>query len=274
MYEVRTRMFENTTNNVIGIASFVVDGRFAFNGIRVISSDNAERGFFLAMPSYKVGDSRYVDYFHPISSEMVQSLANAVERSMGEDITVRIGKEETGISYNVELTDNGKQKAKVTMKIGNDFVCDSISIMEGSKGLFISMPSYKNKNDEYKNYCNPITKEFKEQMDQDIMDTFNALVTVRENIEKRHATAHQVDYSVNEQAQSKVAEKTVGGTEFMEIGDDDDCPLKDLTDDEKEIMEGKNQAKGKGKSKSGTKKDTTKTDEAKEEDVPKSGKSR
>ena len=86
MYEVRTRMFENTTNNVIGIASFVVDGRFAFNGIRVISSDNAERGFFLAMPSYKAGESKYVDYFHPISSEMVQSLANAVERSMGEDI--------------------------------------------------------------------------------------------------------------------------------------------------------------------------------------------
>ena len=51
------------------------------------------------------------------------------------------------------------------------------------------------------------------------------------------------------------------------------APLKDMTDDEKEIMEGKNQAKGKGKAKSGTKKDTTKTDEAKEE-VPKSGKSR
>ena len=30
MYEVRTRMFENTTNNVIGIARFVVDVKFAF----------------------------------------------------------------------------------------------------------------------------------------------------------------------------------------------------------------------------------------------------
>lgn len=223
MYEVRAKMFENRNNNVIGIASFVVDGEFAFNGIRVIASDNAERGFFLAMPSYKAGENRYVDYFHPISSDMVQALSQAVERAIGEDITVRIGNEPTEIDYHVELTNNGKQKAKVTLKIGKDFVCDTISIMEGSKGLFVSMPSYKNKDGDYKNYCNPITKEFKAQMDQDIMETYQALVTVKENIEKRHAMEHQVDYTINEQGQTKVAEKTNAGRDAK----DDDTPLKE-----------------------------------------------
>lgn len=89
--------------------------------------------------------------------------------------------------------------------------------MEGSKEFFISRPSYKDKNDEYKNFCNPITKEFNQQMYQDIMETYNALVAVTENIEKWRTTGHQTDYSINEDLMAK------GGAEFMETADDD-CP--------------------------------------------------
>lgn len=93
------------------------------------------------------------------------------------------------------------------MKIDNDILCDSITLMEGSKGIFVSMPSYKNKQGEYKNYCNPITKEYKESLDADIMEMYNGYVKIHESIEERHAKENQVSYSVNESVLRKEAEQ-------------------------------------------------------------------
>lgn len=206
MYEVRAVRLNNTGNNVIGIASFVVDGKFAFNGIRVIESANAERGFFLAMPSYKTGDDKYIDYFHPISSDMAQGLADAVERALGDDVTIRVGDEPTKISLNMTLVDdaNSKIKAKVTMRLGGDFICENIALREGSNGLFVSYPSYQAKDGKYKNYCNPITKEYNQEIESTLLGEYKLMNVAKENKEGPKATEPQVDYSVEETEPAKV----------------------------------------------------------------------
>lgn len=181
---------------LLGIASFVVDGQFAFNGIRVIKSENAERGFFISMPSFKMGE-KYIDYFHPISAEMANNLANAIGRALDSDVTVRIGEEPTKIGINIEVNDDGKNKARVTMKLGEDFVCDSIHVVEGSKGLFVSMPSYKSKEGDYKDFCHPITAEYKTSLDKNIMDMYKAVKTVRDNMDNGFISTHtapEIDY--------------------------------------------------------------------------------
>jgi stage V sporulation protein G len=49
--------------------------------------------------------------------------------------------------------------------------------MEGSKGLFVSMPSYKAGNGEYKDICFPCTKEAKAEFDKAVMDAYQQALT-------------------------------------------------------------------------------------------------
>ena len=69
----------------------------------------------------------------------------------------------------LENSENGV-KGLATVTFGDAFKVQSISIVEGKNGLFVSMPSYKSKQvDEngdpvYKDICNPITKDFRDQL--------------------------------------------------------------------------------------------------------------
>ena len=91
----------------------------------------------------------------------------------GKDMEVNIK------TTRLENSDNNI-KGLATMTIGNAFKVQSISIVEGKNGLFVSMPSYKSKhqneqgNDVFKDICNPITREFREDMNKAILDSFGS----------------------------------------------------------------------------------------------------
>lgn len=65
--------------------------------------------------------------------------------------------------------------AMVSITLANVFCISGIKIMDGSKGLFVAMPSAKNKKDEWHDICYPITKEFREAMSDSILKAFGAL---------------------------------------------------------------------------------------------------
>lgn len=67
---------------------------------------------------------------------------------------------------------DGTQKAGVTVNINGTFAIRGIKIMEGSKGLFVSMPSYRAGNGEYKDLCFPCTKEERARFDKAVMTAF------------------------------------------------------------------------------------------------------
>jgi len=66
-----------------------------------------------------------------------------------------------------------------TLIIGNDFKISNIAILESNEGkLFVSMPRYKSSDKDekgenvYKDVCNPITKEFREELYDNILEAF------------------------------------------------------------------------------------------------------
>lgn len=65
--------------------------------------------------------------------------------------------------------------AMVSVTLANVFCISGIKIMDGSKGLFVAMPSAKNKKDEWHDICYPITKEFRKVMSDSILKAFDAL---------------------------------------------------------------------------------------------------
>lgn len=74
---------------------------------------------------------------------------------------------------------DGRVKGLATLSFGRDIRVRSITIMEGKDGsLFVSMPSMKTGkkdregNSEYSEICNPITRDFRNRMNEAILKSF------------------------------------------------------------------------------------------------------
>lgn len=68
----------------------------------------------------------------------------------------------------------GKLRAYVTVTFDNCFVVHNVKIIEGKSGLFIAMPSRKTASGEYKDVAHPISPDFRNELQQKILDEYNA----------------------------------------------------------------------------------------------------
>ena len=67
--------------------------------------------------------------------------------------------------------EGSKTKAFASVNIGDAFAIHGIKIIEGEKGLFVSMPQRKDGED-YKDVFHPITAEAREELNKQIMDAY------------------------------------------------------------------------------------------------------
>ncbi|MDC7221948.1 MAG: septation regulator SpoVG [Spirochaetales bacterium] len=66
----------------------------------------------------------------------------------------------------------GKLKAYVTVTFDDCFVVHNVKIIEGDNGAFIAMPSRKTKNGEYKDVAHPINTDFRNMLQDRIIESF------------------------------------------------------------------------------------------------------
>ena len=67
---------------------------------------------------------------------------------------------------------DGKLKAYVTVTFDDCFVVHNIKVIEGKNGAFIAMPSRKTKTGEYKDVAHPINSEFRSELQEEILSSF------------------------------------------------------------------------------------------------------
>ena len=73
-----------------------------------------------------------------------------------------------------KVEDEGKLRAYVTVTFDSCFVVHNVKIIEGQNGLFIAMPSRKTANGEYKDVAHPISPEFRAELQNKILEEYNA----------------------------------------------------------------------------------------------------
>lgn len=66
----------------------------------------------------------------------------------------------------------GNIKAYASVNLNGCFAIRNVKVLDSTKGLFVSMPSYKAGNGEYKDICFPVTKEFREQLNTAVLDAY------------------------------------------------------------------------------------------------------
>lgn len=77
-------------------------------------------------------------------------------------------------------SDKSNTKAFVSVTIGGVFTISNITVVEGKKGLFVSMPQRlmgKGRKAEYKDICFPVTKDFREELYTKILDAYEEEVS-------------------------------------------------------------------------------------------------
>lgn len=69
------------------------------------------------------------------------------------------------------LRTDGKVLANASVTLNGCFAVRGVKIMDGPKGPFVSMPSYKS-GGEYRDICFPCTKDFLQQFHQAVPDAY------------------------------------------------------------------------------------------------------
>lgn len=91
----------------------------------------------------------------------------AAEQPLPMKVDVKIG------SIRLE----GNLRAIASVNLNDCFAIRNVKVMDSSRGLFIAMPSYKGGNGEYKDICFPVTKEFREQLNNAVIDAYQQALT-------------------------------------------------------------------------------------------------
>ncbi len=80
----------------------------------------------------------------------------------------------TDIKVNKLSGDNGKLRAYARVTIEDALVLTNIAVIEGKYGLFITMPSKKGSDGDYREIFYPLTKEFRNKLQKEILEVYNS----------------------------------------------------------------------------------------------------
>ena len=70
------------------------------------------------------------------------------------------------------LSGESSLKAFADVSFAGVFIVKGIKVVEGKKGLFVSMPSEKGKDGKWYDTAHPLTKEFRESLNEVVLEAY------------------------------------------------------------------------------------------------------
>ena len=78
----------------------------------------------------------------------------------------------TNVSIRKSDREDFRMKAIASVLLDDEFAVHDIRIIEGTKGLFIAMPSRKTSTGGYKDIAHPISQEVRTMFEKEILDAY------------------------------------------------------------------------------------------------------
>ena len=100
--------------------------------------------------------------------------------------------------------ENSNIRAFARIYFDDSFVVGNVNILQGKENLFVSMPSYKTKKTDdqgravYQDICYPVTKEFREKLYGELMESYKHEKEKLENESRDNAEKTDKDMSDKE----------------------------------------------------------------------------
>ena len=78
----------------------------------------------------------------------------------------------TDVSVRLMQRDDSKLKAVASVTIDDCFVVHDIKVLEGTQGYFVTMPSRKTPDGQYKDFAHPINTPTREELNKLVLEAF------------------------------------------------------------------------------------------------------
>jgi len=100
-----------------------------------------------------------------------------MKKNESAEAVVRENTEEQSLPMKVDvkiasIRPTGSVRATASVNLNGCFAVRNVRITDSSKGLFVSMPSYKAGNGEYKDICFPVTAAFRQQLQNAVISAY------------------------------------------------------------------------------------------------------
>ncbi len=69
--------------------------------------------------------------------------------------------------------DDGRLKAYATIVFDNAFIVRDLKVIEGHRGLFVSMPSRRRKDGSFRDIVHPLNSEMRQNIENAIIEEYN-----------------------------------------------------------------------------------------------------
>lgn len=187
-YTVKVNKVRKNEGNLRGFATVVFGESFKVTNIAIL--ENSEGNLFVSMPRYRSSEVDeknnyiYKDICNPITREFRTELYDAIldgYKNAGNE-NREVTKEPEMPSFAVKVTPYEREgsniKGLARIYLDDSFVINNVSVIHGKNDVFVAMPSYKTKQTDkegkavYQDICFPITKEFRERLYGEIVETY------------------------------------------------------------------------------------------------------
>lgn len=183
-YSIQLNAVNNPEKSVRAFATVVFGDSFKVTNVAVLEGRN---GNFVAMPSYRTKERDeynnpvYKDVCNPITKEFRAELYGDILKlydEMEQTGKAEVKKEANGTDepdFTVRVTPFEREGSNMVglanIVLNGSFAVGNVSVVEGRNGIFVAMPSYKAGN-KYRDVCFPITKEFREKINDAVLETY------------------------------------------------------------------------------------------------------
>ncbi len=96
---------------------------------------------------------------------------NTATQTLPMKVDVKIG----------SIRPTGSIRATASVNLNDCFAIRNVKIIDSSKGLFVSMPSYKAGNGEYKDICFPVTAAFRQQLKDAVLNAYHQALNINQS---------------------------------------------------------------------------------------------
>ncbi|OPY55758.1 MAG: putative septation protein SpoVG [Pelotomaculum sp. PtaU1.Bin035] len=97
----------------------------------------------------------------------------STEQALPMKVDVKIG----------SIRPEGAIRAIASVNLNGCFAIRNVKVMDGGMGLFAAMPSYKAGNGEYRDICFPVTKEFRRQLNDAVINAYQQALNMNQRKE-------------------------------------------------------------------------------------------
>ena len=193
-YNIRVNEVKSDDSQIRAFATVTFADSLLVRNIAIIERRDSG-DLFVSMPSYRTndvtekGEPIYRDICNPITKEFYEELTGNIlkayenRQSLTKDgLDVGEGGPED-LNISVKVTPINREDSSLRglgrVFLGDSFVIGNVKLIEGKKGLFVSMPDYRTEKYKdgkpvYREIVYPVTKEFREKLYGEFEKEYNA----------------------------------------------------------------------------------------------------